>query len=439
MKKLILIIGIVLFGLISYSQTKSISNSGENLAKKDSITSHNTRINARCLESVFGTSIGTGIILDGTTLKASVPLQSISGLTETNGGLLYGTADNAYAWLAAGTANYLLQGNGAGAPSFTNAPTVSAANMTSFPTLNQNTTGSAASATLATNLAGGLGGYIPYQSAVNTTAMLANGTSGKYLMANGTTVAPSWEDVSVSAPGTVSQVLKSDGSGNLVASDVLSANATMAMVDGILAIKSGVYYYSILAPSTDDGLLITANNGDGKGNRNIIITDQANYTNDHDHDAFSPDPTLFLHSVTDPDSDNTEWMSFTHNQTNGVISTGKGSLILDANVGITGGQSSNTTVVSGSTYNILTTDYYIDVTYTGTGSVAITIPTAQNVEGRTIVIKDAGFNASAFNITVDCQDAGDKIDGEITGVTMATDGASITLHWNATVDSWLIN
>ena len=102
------------------------------------------QLDVRCLESIFGTSIGTGIILDGAVLKTSLGLQSISGLIETNGGLLYGTADNAYAWLAAGTANYLLQGNGAGAPSFTNAPTVSAANMTSFPTLNQNTTGTAA-------------------------------------------------------------------------------------------------------------------------------------------------------------------------------------------------------------------------------------------------------------------------------------------------------
>ena len=71
-------------------------------------------------------------------------LTSLSGLTETLGGIPYGTADNAYAWLAAGTANYLLQGNGAAAPSWTNAPTVSAANMTSFPTLNQNTSGTAA-------------------------------------------------------------------------------------------------------------------------------------------------------------------------------------------------------------------------------------------------------------------------------------------------------
>ena len=43
---------------------------------------------------------------------------------------------------------------GAGAPSYQTAPTISAANMTSFPTFNQNTTGSAAKWTTARNLAG---------------------------------------------------------------------------------------------------------------------------------------------------------------------------------------------------------------------------------------------------------------------------------------------
>lgn len=76
------------------------------------------QLDARCLESVFGTAIGTGLLLDGTTLKTQVGLQSIAGLTETNGGIPYGTADNTYAWLAAGAEGALLMGNGAGAPSW---------------------------------------------------------------------------------------------------------------------------------------------------------------------------------------------------------------------------------------------------------------------------------------------------------------------------------
>jgi len=76
------------------------------------------QLDARCLESVFGDAIGLGLTLDGTTLKTHAALQSIAGLTETNGGLLYGTADNTYAWLAAGAANRLFQANGAAAPSW---------------------------------------------------------------------------------------------------------------------------------------------------------------------------------------------------------------------------------------------------------------------------------------------------------------------------------
>jgi hypothetical protein len=50
----------------------------------------------------------------------------------------------------------------------------------------------ATSATKATNIAGGLGGSIPYQTAVNTTALLANGSAGQVLQSNGGTAAPTW-------------------------------------------------------------------------------------------------------------------------------------------------------------------------------------------------------------------------------------------------------
>ena len=54
----------------------------------------------------------------GIVNTGSATFTSIGGLTETNGGILYGTANNAYGWLAAGAQGTLLMGNGAGAPSF---------------------------------------------------------------------------------------------------------------------------------------------------------------------------------------------------------------------------------------------------------------------------------------------------------------------------------
>ena len=57
-------------------------------------------------------------------------------------------------------------------------------------------TGNASTSTTATNLAGGAGGSIPYQSAASTTAMLANGSAGQILTSNGTTLAPTFESIS---------------------------------------------------------------------------------------------------------------------------------------------------------------------------------------------------------------------------------------------------
>lgn len=52
--------------------------------------------------------------------------------------------------------------------------------------------------TPASNISGGLGGSVPYQSAANTTAMLANGAAGQLLQANGTTLPPTWVDAPAS-------------------------------------------------------------------------------------------------------------------------------------------------------------------------------------------------------------------------------------------------
>jgi hypothetical protein len=78
-----------------------------------------------------------------------------------------------------------------------------------WPTFNQNTTGYAAS------LAGGASGSIPYQTAANTTAMLAKGTDGQILsLAAGL---PAWIDnavgtvTSISTAGTVNGITLTGG------------------------------------------------------------------------------------------------------------------------------------------------------------------------------------------------------------------------------------
>ena len=59
----------------------------------------------------------------------------------------------------------------------------------------------------------------------------------------------------------------------------------------------------------------------------FIFTSLANKNKDHDHAAGS-NPTIFVHSATDPDSANTQYVGISHNATDGVIETGAGDIVL---------------------------------------------------------------------------------------------------------------
>jgi len=62
----------------------------------------------------------------------------------------------------------------------------------------------------------------------------------------------------------------------------------------------------------------------------------------YDH-ALQTNPTLFIHSATNPDDDNTQWASLTHDQTDLVLATGSGDIkIVGANLKMDGGQVINT-------------------------------------------------------------------------------------------------
>jgi len=67
--------------------------------------------------------------------------------------------------------------------------------------------------------------------------------------------------------------------------------------------------------------------GLGETSKSIIFCDHLDRTSDFDH-AAQPNPTIFVHSATDPDTLNTEWISISHDVTDGVINVGKGTLNL---------------------------------------------------------------------------------------------------------------
>lgn len=135
-----------------------------------------------------------GTITPGTTAVTWVQFFGASSASSNlTGGVLgpvpYQSAASTTLFLAGNTAatDQVLVSHGTGstaaAPTFSSAPAISAANMTSFPTLNQSTRGNAATATSATsagtstNLSGGATGSIPYQSAPSTTTFLAGNTA----------------------------------------------------------------------------------------------------------------------------------------------------------------------------------------------------------------------------------------------------------------------
>ena len=118
------------------------------------------------------------------------------------------------------------------------------------------------------------------------------------------------------------------------------------------------------------------------------------------------------------------------NRPRNVYAAGNG--VFGGYMSIAGAQYVNTTTVNAATYDLLTTDYILDVTYTGTGAVtSLTLPTAQCTDGRIVIVFDAGGSAGTNNITIDTEGS-EKINGEDTyiingdydAITIQSDGSN---------------
>lgn len=64
------------------------------------------------------------------------------------------------------------------------------------------------------------------------------------------------------------------------------------------------------------------------------------------------------------------------------------------------GSAVNRTVVAAASYTATYWDYYLAVTYTSTGAVTVTLPSATEVPGKVYIIVDEGNSAGSNNITV---------------------------------------
>jgi hypothetical protein len=111
--------------------------------------------------------------------------------------------------VAGGTTGALPYQTGVGATGFLSLGTTnyvltagaSAPQYVAQSTLSVGSASTATSATTATNLAGGIASQIPYQTGAGATSFVANGTTGQVLTSNGTS-APSWTTISASVTVT---------------------------------------------------------------------------------------------------------------------------------------------------------------------------------------------------------------------------------------------
>lgn len=238
---------------------------------------HNTGTVGAPVWSALATTYGISITGDA----GSVDGKSFGAFTAA-GGILYATSTTAAAAIAAGTSGQVLTSGAAGAPTWTSQSSLSVGSATSATSATTAThlaggvagavhyqagagssgftaagtsgqvltsagtaaptwtsqaslaVGSATSAGTATNLAGGAGGSIPYQSAAGTTALLAGGTAGSLLTTNGTG-APTWTAQASIDAGSVDG--KSFGTftaagGIVYATSTTAASATAAGTSG---------------------------------------------------------------------------------------------------------------------------------------------------------------------------------------------------------------
>jgi hypothetical protein len=95
---------------------------------------------------------------------------------------------------------------------------------------------------------------------------------------------------------------------------------------------------------------------------------------DYDHPT-QTDPTFFIHSDTNPDTDNTEWLSLAHNKTDAVVQVGHGQFKTDC-----GRKVKITNFDSSSAYTINDNDEVLFCHINGNNN--ITLPSISGTEGR---------------------------------------------------------
>lgn len=140
------------------------------------------------------------------------------------------------------------------------------------------------------------------------------------------------EYVACSDTGTRNSV---DGDGDMYIEDELEVDGKAYFQNDVQINKELEFYatlggnaYGQFYSKADDGLHLGIGEDDGDGNRSFVFVDDANLTNDYDHSTQLTNPTIFLHSATAAVTATDQWISLSHNQTDGVIDVGTGNIDL---------------------------------------------------------------------------------------------------------------
>ncbi len=117
-----------------------------------------------------------------------------------------------------------------------------------------------------------------------------------------------------------SDVMQLGDNGETSSEIVVHSNAAAASY-AALRFASGVSNAAVLRLWATAGQAQTVIGVDAAGGRHLVLADEDVIAKDFDH-AATTDPTLFVHSALDPDTDNSRWMSLSHSGTAGAAGVG---------------------------------------------------------------------------------------------------------------------